>query len=97
MRTLNAILGYADLAQKTSDCSSKVMGYLDKISFAGQQLLSLINDILEFSRLEAGKSELNAHASSICALLWKTADLFRAQADKERKTIPYPFSFRMKQ
>lgn len=94
MRTpLNAILGYADLAQKTSDCSSKVMGYLDKISFAGQQLLSLINDILEFSRLEAGKSELNAHAFDLRSFVEKTADLFRAQADKERKTYTVSIQF----
>lgn len=94
MRTpLNAILGYADLAQKTSDCSPKVMGYLDKISFAGQQLLSLINDILEFSRLEAGKSELNAHAFDLRSFVEKTADLFRAQADKEHKTYTVSIQF----
>lgn len=94
MRTpLNAILGYADLAQKTSDCSPKVMGYLDKISFAGQQLLSLINDILEFSRLEAGKSELNTHAFDLRSFVEKTADLFRAQADKEHKTYTVSIQF----
>lgn len=94
MRTpLNAVLGYADLAQKEPDGSAKVRDYLDKISFAGQQLLSLINDILEFSRLEAGKSKLNAHEFNLRAFVEKTAELFRGQADKDHKIYDVSIEF----
>ena len=94
MRTpLNAILGYADLALRSPDDLPKIQEYLDKISFAGQQLLSLINDILEFSRLEAGKSKLNTHEFNLRAFVEKTAELFRGQAEKDRKTYSVSIEF----
>ncbi|MCI8417666.1 MAG: response regulator [Lachnospiraceae bacterium] len=55
MRTpLNAITGYTALAQKHSYEPALVGEYLQKIETSSQQLLSLINDVLEISRLESG-------------------------------------------
>lgn len=79
--------------KKNPTGSAKVRDYLDKISFAGQQLLSLINDILEFSRLEAGKSKLNAHEFNLRAFVEKTAELFRGQADKDHKIYDVSIEF----
>ena len=94
MRTpLNAILGYTDLAQKESGTNAKLREYLDKIFFAGQQLLSLINDILELSRLEAGKSKLNAYEFNLRTYVEKTAELFRAQADNGHKEYTVSIQF----
>ena len=57
MRTpLNAIIGFSKLALESGDMSDKNKEYIKKISFSGQNMLSLINDILELSRLEAGVS-----------------------------------------
>lgn len=59
MRTpLNAIIGCCQLAEKARDTetSEKVWEYIKKIQFSADQLLSLINDILELSRMEAGKT-----------------------------------------
>ena len=57
MRTpLNAIIGFSKLALESGDMSDKNKEYIKKISFSGQNMLSLINDILELSRLEAGHS-----------------------------------------
>lgn len=85
MRTpLNGILGCCELAQKTTD-SSKIPGYLSKIEFAGKQLLDLINDILELSRMEAGKSNLQEKNFDLGQLLESIADIFRVNAQAEGK------------
>ena len=90
MRTpLNAILGCCELAQKTrsSQDSGKVWDYLGKIQFAGKQLLSLINDILELSRLEAGKNALDESVFDLKELLTSTAEIFRENAQSENKSL----------
>ena len=90
MRTpLNAILGCCDLAQKarSSQDSGKVWDYLGRIQFAGKQLLSLINDILELSRLEAGKNALDESVFDLKELLTSTAEIFRENAQSENKSL----------
>ncbi|TWU33180.1 Sensory/regulatory protein RpfC [Novipirellula aureliae] len=56
---LNGILGMTRLAQKTS-ANQRQKGYLDTVQESGESLLNLINDLLDFSKLEAGKMELEA-------------------------------------
>ena len=56
MRTpLNAIIGLSNLAGQHVNDPEKVSGYLEKINFSSRQLLGLINDILDMSRMEQGK------------------------------------------
>ncbi|MBP0028265.1 response regulator [Roseofilum sp. Guam] len=55
---LNAILGFAQILKKENITSEDRNQYLEVILHSGQQLLKLINDILELSRIEAGKSEI---------------------------------------
>lgn len=55
---MNAILGYADIALRHSDEEERVRDSLKKIRSSGGHLLSLINDILEMSRIESGKLEI---------------------------------------
>ena len=55
---MNAILGYTDIALRHADDPAQTRDSLTKIRTAGGHLLSLINDILEMSRIEAGKLEL---------------------------------------
>lgn len=60
MRTpLTAIIGLSELAQRDADDREKVDGYIRKITFSSKQMLALINDILELSRLESGRHTLN--------------------------------------
>jgi signal transduction histidine kinase/CheY-like chemotaxis protein len=55
MRTpMNAIVGFTDLAAEHADDSEQVRSYLDMISVSSQHLLSLINDVLDMSRIESG-------------------------------------------
>lgn len=56
---MNAIKGFTAMAKRNCDDKDKVMQYLDKIDLAGQQLLLLINQVLEMSRIETGRTEFN--------------------------------------
>lgn len=90
MRTpLNAIIGFCALARKSMDScdKEKVSDYLTKIEFAGNQLLVLINDILELSRMEAGKVNLDQKEFDLQELVNNTADLFRGHAQETQKTL----------
>ena len=59
MRTpMNALLGYAALAKSHMDDKKKVEEYLGKIESSSEQLLHLINNILEISRIESGKCQM---------------------------------------
>ena len=63
---MNAIVGFTALIKKHIQNQDKVAGYLDMISTSSDQLLQLLNDVLEISRLEAG----NAHVeNSECSLM----------------------------
>ncbi len=55
---MNAIIGFTALASSHIDNREQVRDYLDKISVSSQHLLSLINDVLDMSRIESGKMQL---------------------------------------
>ena len=88
MRTpLNAIIGCCALAEEGRADGEKLQDYLRKIRFSADQLLSLINDILELSRMEAGKIHLNERELNLAKLAEEVADLFRVRAQAEGKTV----------
>lgn len=99
MRTpLNAIIGCCALAQKSHAAgdADKVGDYLKKIQFSSDQLLGLINDILELSRMEAGKYNLDLCELDLEELLANTADIFRDRAQVEGKTLLVSIGFEQK-
>ncbi len=70
MRTpMNAIIGFTDLALINIDNQEIVNAYLTKIKASGEHLLSLINDLLEMSRIESGKVELHDEPVNLPDLL----------------------------
>lgn len=86
MRTpLNVIIGMTDLALQPGCDSEKITDYLQKIKLSGNQLLVLINDILEMSRLEQGRVTLEEQTFSICDVLHGCAAPFEEQAKQEGK------------
>ena len=90
MRTpLNAVLGCSDLARRSLSEGdlAKTDQYLGQVSFAGRQLFALINDILELSRLEAGKNDLELRETDLRELFAGTAALFRVRAQEEGKQL----------
>ncbi len=97
MRTpLNAILNYCTLAEKACQCydNGKLQEYMKKISFSGDQLLSLINDILELSRMEAGKNNLDLKQLDLKELLTNLAEISRDRAQSEEKSLEISIEFR---
>ena len=56
---MNAIMGFTSMAKRNIGNSEKAMDYLNKIDLSGQQLLLLINQVLEMSRIESGRTEFD--------------------------------------
>ena len=75
---MNAIIGYTKLALKEPDPAA-VHSFLEKIDTSSQHLLALINDILEMSRIESGKIELELSPVDLCAVFSGMRDLFSEQ------------------
>jgi len=75
---MNAIMGYTSLALK--ETSSPVLReYLEKIDLSGKHLLELINDVLEMSRIESGKIELEYVPADLCSVFEGIENLFSEQ------------------
>ena len=88
MRTpLHAIIGLSELAQHSVDEPDKMCETLDKIQRSGRQMLDLINDVLEISRMEQGKISLDYHPMDLQKCVEDCIDLFRYQAQQEQKEL----------
>ena len=96
MRTpLNAIIGLTELAQKHLEEPDKIREYMGKIGYSSKQLLGLINDILEMSRLERGKITLDNRHFNLKKCVQDCADIFRDQAVQEGKDFSSDIEIRM--
>ena len=97
---MNAIIGYIELSKKArrlcdgctrNKCDKsvpdKLKGFLDKIDTASQHLLSLINDVLEMSRIESGKIELEENPTDFVGVLRKLRDMFADQMQSKHITF----------
>ncbi|MBQ9522163.1 MAG: amino acid permease [Oscillospiraceae bacterium] len=83
---MNAIIGYTTLSQKEPDIPPRVADYLKKIDASSHHLLALINDVLEMSRIESGKMELEPVKSNIVQGMDEVRDLFATQMETKRLT-----------
>ena len=81
---MNAIIGFSRLAKDEIDDRKHVEDYLDKIVSAGDHLMSLINDILDMSRIESGKMELSPVPVRIKDLIANCADMIRVKMDEKK-------------
>ncbi|MDE6274639.1 MAG: response regulator, partial [Clostridiales bacterium] len=82
---MNAIIGYATLLNKAADQADKVREYVRKISFSGQHLLSLINDILDMSKIESGKTNLNMSDFDLSELFEELYSIMAPQAKAKKQ------------
>lgn len=81
MRTpLNIIIGMTNLALQSENDPAKTRDYLNKIGGASQQLLALINDILEISRLEQGNISMEIKSFDLVDAMQTWSAPFQAQA-----------------
>jgi signal transduction histidine kinase len=86
---LNAILGYAQLLLRAPGLDERQRAGLDTIRQSGEHLLMLIDDLLDLSKIEAGKLELQPTAVDLPALLRLIADIIRLRA--EQKGLQFAF------
>lgn len=84
---LNAIIGFSELLSKSGDLSKQDKEQIEKIRTSSNYLLSLINDILDMSRIDSGKMELVSAPMELDALLDNISSVVGGQA--ELKNIRY--------
>ena len=75
---MNAIIGYTDLAASHLDNTERVKDYLSKIGQSSDHLLSLINDVLDMSRIESGKMNLDEKSENLPEIIHTLRDIVQA-------------------
>lgn len=81
---MNAIIGLDNLALHEPDVSDSVKSYLEKIGTSAQHLLSLINDILDMSRIESGRMSLHNEEFSFSKLIEQINTIFSGQCIEKK-------------
>lgn len=78
---MNAVIGMTALAKNNIDDKDYVLSCLNKIQLSGNQLLTLINDILDISKIESGKIVIREDPFSLSELLTSIEAIIRPQAE----------------
>jgi signal transduction histidine kinase/AmiR/NasT family two-component response regulator len=96
---LNSILGFSDLLirQSAGSLSERQIGYIQTIEKSGEHLLQLINDILDLSKIEAGKVELDLKPISIHYLCTECLKMIQLRAVKKRLGLTLELDYRLEQ
>lgn len=81
---MNAIIGFTTLATNNVKNISKVKGYLDKILSSGNHLLSLINDVLDMSRIESGKIYLEEEEANLSEIFYNIETIIGGQIQEKQ-------------
>ena len=86
---MNAILGYSQLLQREKGFSAKQKEFLDIIGRSGEHLLALINDILEMSKIEAGRITLHREPGNLHMLLRDLERMFRIRSEEKGLSLVF--------
>jgi len=86
---LNGILGYAQMLAKDDTLGERQRRGIETIYTSGEHLLSLINDILDLSRIEAGRIELSPTPVEFAAFLRSVADVVQVNADEKALVLAF--------
>ena len=89
---MNAVMGFSALARRHQDEPERLRDCLDKVDTASRQLMALIDDMLEMSRLDFGRVELKSDSVSLREQLGLVLDLFRMQALEKRLHLVEDFA-----
>ena len=81
---MNAIIGFTTLASTHIDSKERVEDYLDKIQTSSKHLLSLINDVLDMSRIESGKMRIEETEVSLTGIVSDLKTIVQADADAKQ-------------
>ena len=86
---LTAVLGFTSLLSDMPELPEAASGYVERIAGAGKGLLAIVNDILDYSKLEAGKFEIRPRPTDVAALAEETLLLFSSQADDKGLSLSF--------
>ncbi|MCR5074081.1 MAG: response regulator [Clostridiales bacterium] len=81
---LNAIIGYTTLANRENVAYEDKSEYISKIEMASRQLLEIVNDVLDMSRIESGKFSLEPICVNLESCIHEVSDLVRTQLEAKR-------------
>jgi len=84
---LNAILGFSELMTRDSNLSAEQLNNLETIGRSGEHLLALINDVLELSKIEAGRVVLHPENFDLYRLLFTIEEMFSLRANEKGLTL----------
>ena len=96
---MNAILGFTQLAEQEAGVSDKVKEYLQKIRISGNKMLSIIDNVLELSRIESGKVTIEETPVAAGSIIDDCVVMIQAEIDKKKqqltvsKEIIYPYIY----
>lgn len=79
---MNAILGFGQLLASSEKLPETLRGHVETINHSGEHLLALINDVLEMSKIEAGRVELHPEVFDLPKLLRDLESMFRVRASE---------------
>lgn len=82
---MNAIVGFSALMQRDAHNPDKVQEYTRKISSSSQHLLGLINDVLDMSKIESGKTTLNISEISLAEVVEELMSMMQSQAKAKQQ------------
>ena len=84
---MNAIIGITSLIRYDAGDKSKVIEYVDKIDTSAQHLLGIINDVLDMSKIEAGKTVFKYSDFSIVEFIQELDTIFHSQIFEKKQTF----------
>ena len=84
---MNAIIGMTSLIRHDAGNKAKVIEYADKIDISSQHLLGIINDVLDMSKIEVGKTVFKYTDFSILDFITELNTIFHSQIDEKNQTL----------
>ena len=84
---MNAIIGMTSLIRHDAGDKGKVIEYADKIDISSQHLLGIINDVLDMSKIEAGKTVFKYSDFSIADFIQELDTMFHSQISEKEQTL----------
>ena len=84
---MNAIIGMTSLIRHDAGNIAKVIEYADKIDISSQHLLGIINNVLDMSKIEAGKTVFKYTDFSILDFITELNTIFHSQIDEKNQTL----------
>lgn len=89
---MDSIIGFTELAKKNINNPEKLADSLEKISRASDHLLNLVNEVLDISKIDSGKTVIEEEMCSIHAIVDNVCQIMQHEIDKKRLKIEFDYS-----